>query len=155
MSANLNKYQGIGRLTRDPEMRSVGGENAVCVFGFAVNNRRKNKSGDYEDDPFFIDIEAWNQGNRKLAQFVYDYSHKGDLVYVEGRLKTDRWETQDGEQKQKTKLVLDDIQLLTPRNSGETSVRNGSRPAEKANAPKPEKANAPKPAMSSGSEIPF
>jgi len=65
--ANLNKVMLIGRLTRDPEIRTFATGGKVAAFGFAVNNRRKNAStGQWEDEPVFLDIEAFNRAEGGL-----------------------------------------------------------------------------------------
>ena len=71
--ANLNKVMLIGRLTRDPEVRAFSTGGKVAAFGFAVNTRKKNPStGQWEDEPVFIDMEAFNRGEqgRQLADQV-------------------------------------------------------------------------------------
>ena len=70
--ANLNKVMLIGRLTRDPEVRTFSNGGKVAKFGFAVNNRKKNQqTGQWEDDPVFLDVEAFNRGEfGKLADFL-------------------------------------------------------------------------------------
>src|SRR5437879_9234351 len=78
--ANLNKVMLIGRLTRDPEIRTFATGGKIAKFGFAVNNSRKNSStGQWEDEPVFLDIEASNrfQGGRQLADVVEQHLHKG------------------------------------------------------------------------------
>src|SRR4051795_9539405 len=77
--ANLNKVMLIGRLTRDPEVRTFSNGGKVAKFGFAVNNRRKNQqTGQYEDEPVFLDVDAFNWGDkRKLADLVEQYLRKG------------------------------------------------------------------------------
>ena len=62
--ANLNRVTLIGRLTRDPEVRSFANGGKVAKFGFAVNNRKKNQqSGQWEDEPVFLNCEAFNRGD--------------------------------------------------------------------------------------------
>ena len=80
--ANLNKVMLIGRLTRDPEVRTFANGGKVAKFGFAVNNRKKNQpTGQWEDEPVFLDVEAFNRENgRKLADLVEQYLKKGDQV---------------------------------------------------------------------------
>ena len=77
--ANLNKVMLIGRLTRDPEMRTFANGGKVAKFGFAVNNRKKNQqTGQWEDEPVFLDVEAFNrETGRKLADLVEQYLRKG------------------------------------------------------------------------------
>jgi hypothetical protein len=70
--ANLNKVLLIGRLTRDPEVRTFSNGGKVAHIGFAVNNRKKNtQTGEWEDDPVFLDCEAFNRGETgKLADNI-------------------------------------------------------------------------------------
>lgn len=125
--ANLNKVMLIGRLTRDPEVRTFPNGGKVAAFGFAVNNSRKNpQTGQWEDDPVFLDLEAFNRSGsgRQLADLVEQYMHKGRQVFIEGHLKLDQWTAQDGQKRQKLKVVVDNFQLLDSR--GEASSRSGS-----------------------------
>jgi single-strand DNA-binding protein len=118
--ANLNKVMLIGRLTRDPEVRMFANGGKVAHFGFAVNNRKKNaQTGQWEDEPVFIDAEAFNRGDfGKLADLVEQYLHKGNQAYLEGHLKFDQWTGQDGQKKSKLKVVVDNVQFLEPRQDG-------------------------------------
>jgi single-strand DNA-binding protein len=118
--ANLNKVMLIGRLTRDPECRSFSNGGKVAAFGFAVNNRKKNtQTGQWEDDPVFLDVEAFNRGETgKQADLVEQGLHKGNQVFIEGHLKLDQWTAQDGQKRQKIKIVVDNFQFLEPRGDG-------------------------------------
>jgi single-strand DNA-binding protein len=115
--ANLNKVMLIGRLTRDPEVRVFPNGGKVAAFGFAVNNRRKNsQTGQWEDEPVFLDIEAFNRGEvGKQADLVEQYLHKGRQVFIEGHLKFDQWTGQDGQKRSRLKIVADNFQFLEPR----------------------------------------
>src|SRR5262249_19763493 len=100
--ANLNKVMLIGRLTRDPEVRTFASGGKVAAFGFAVNNRRKNQTtGQWEEDPVFLDLEAFNRGDtgRQLADQIEQYFRKGQQVFIEGHLKLDQWTAQDGQKR--------------------------------------------------------
>ena len=119
--ANLNKVMLIGRLTRDPEVRTFFTGGKVAKFGFAVNNRRKNATtGEWEDEPVFLDIEAFNRGEsgRQLADLVSQYLHKGNQAFVEGHLRLDQWTAQDGQKRSKLKIVMDNVQFLEKRADG-------------------------------------
>jgi single-strand DNA-binding protein len=131
--ANLNKVMLIGRLTRDPEVRTFSNGGKVAMFGFAVNNRKKNQqTGQWEDDPVFLDVEAFNrETGRKLADLVEQYLHKGNQTYLEGHLKLDQWTDKEGQKRQKIKIVLEDMQFLEPRQDG------GNQPARAMNATAP------------------
>ncbi len=119
--ANLNKVMLIGRLTRDPEIRAFSNGGKVAKFGFAVNNRRKNsQTGQWEDEPVFLDVEAFNRGETgKMADLVEQYLHKGNQAFVEGHLKLDQWTAQDGQKRSRLLIVVDNVQFLEPK--GDTS----------------------------------
>src|SRR5215469_16884314 len=119
--ANLNKVMLIGRLTRDPEVRTFANGGKVANIGFAVNNRKKNpQTGQWEDEPVFLDLKAFNrETGRKLADVVEQYLRKGMQVYFEGRLTVEEWEDKNGGGKRKAvKIVVDDFQFLEPRTDG-------------------------------------
>src|SRR4051794_26212930 len=128
--ANLNKVMLIGRLTRDPETRSFQNGGKVAKFGFAVNNRRKNnQSGQWEDEPVFIDCEIFNRGEQgRQADLVEQSLRKGSQVFIEGHLKLDQWTSQDGQKRSRLVLVVDNFQFLEPRSdggSGDGGMRGG------------------------------
>src|SRR5579871_908755 len=133
--ANLNKVMLIGRLTRDPEVRTFGNGGKVAKIGFAVNNRRKNQqTGQWEDEPVFVDIDAFNrETGRKLADLVEQYLRKGHQAYIEGNLVLDQWTDKDGQKRSKLKIVLQDVQFLEPRSSSDGG-EGGSR-APRASSP--------------------
>lgn len=114
--ASFNKVILCGRLTADPETKSVGSGGKLCAFRFAVTNRKKTASG-WQDDPCYIDCEVWNRGESgKLADLVADRCRKGSQILIEGRLHLDQWEDKNGGGKRnKHKLVLDVVQLLDSR----------------------------------------
>jgi single-strand DNA-binding protein len=170
--ANLNKVMLIGRLTRDPEVRMFANGGKVAHFGFAVNNRRKNsQTGQWEDEPCFLDVEAFNRGEfGKTADLVEQYLHKGHQAFIEGHLKLDQWTSQDGQKRSKIKIVLDNVQFLEPRSEGGSGPRGGSAPRRPAatggapmedegggydQAPPPEADLPPPPPGRGDEEIPF
>lgn len=123
--ANVNKIMLIGRLTRDPETRTFGNGGKVASFGFAVNNRKKNQqTGEWEDDPCFVDVKAFNRGEpgqpgRKLADLCEQYLHKGDLAYIEGHLVMEKWQDKTtNENRSKLVVTMDDVQFLQPKTEG-------------------------------------
>ena len=144
--ANLNKVMLIGRLTRDPEIRTFNNGGKVAAFGFAVNNKKKDQtSGQWIDDPVFVDVDAYNRDNgRKLADLVEQYLKKGHQTYLEGSLKLDQWTDKDGQKRSKLKLVLHDLQFLEPKSDGANSSGEGM-----ARAPRPVAA-APQRQLSDG-----
>src|SRR5436305_8840492 len=120
--ADVNKVILIGRLTRDPEMRTFANGGKVAAFGFAVGSRRKNpQTGQWEDgDTMFIDCEAFNRGEfGKLADTIERFLRKGSQAYLEGRLRLDQWEDKNGGGKRsKHKMVVEVMQMLDTRQAG-------------------------------------
>ena len=82
----LNRVQLIGRLGRDPEGKFIPTGKQVTHFSVAVTNRWKSKDGETKEYTEWINIEAWG----RLGEVCKEYLKKGSLVYLEGRLKTDR-----------------------------------------------------------------
>ena len=106
--ANLNKVLLIGRLTRDPESRSIPSGTVVVSFGLAVNrvyNRRD--SGEKVEETCFVDVEAWGRVGETIAR----YMSKGRSIFIEGRLKFDSWE-RDGQRRSKLSVVAENFQFL-------------------------------------------
>jgi len=107
----------IGNLTRDPEMRYTPQGTAVCTFGVATNRSWTLESGEKKEDVEFHNVVAWN----KLAEICANLLKKGRKVYVEGRLATRSWQGQDGTQKQRTEVVINDMVILDKKEAGEGS----------------------------------
>jgi single-strand DNA-binding protein len=104
----LNRVQLIGRLGKDPETRFTPTGKKVAHFSLAVSNRWKTKDGEAKEYTEWFNVEAWG----RLGEVCQQYLHKGSLVYLEGRLKTDRYEDKDGETKYFTKVVALTMQML-------------------------------------------
>ena len=113
--ASLNKVMLIGNLTRDPEMRYTPSGAAVCTFGIATNRYYVASDGQKKEETEFIKIVSWN----KLAELCSQLLKKGRKVYVEGRLQTRSWETPDGQNKQTTEVVIDDMRILDSKRETE------------------------------------
>jgi single-strand DNA-binding protein len=105
--ASLNKVQLIGRLGRDPETRFTPRGTKVTNFSVAVGRRWRDSDGQVQEDTDWFNIVAWG----RLAEICQEYLTKGRLVYIEGRLKTDRYEV-DGETRYSTKVVARNMQML-------------------------------------------
>jgi len=103
----LNRVQLIGRLGKDPEGRFIPTGKQVTHFSLAVTNRWKGKDGETKEYTEWINIEAWG----RLGEVCQEYLKKGSLVYLEGRLKTDKYEDQ-GENKYYSKVVALQMQML-------------------------------------------
>jgi single-strand DNA-binding protein len=129
--ANLNKVMLIGRLTRDPEVRTFSNGGKVAKLGFAVNNRKKNQqTGEWEDEPVFLDVDAFNRETRKLADLAEQYLGRGHQVYIEGHLVLDQWTDTNGQKRSKLKVVAHEFQFLEPKaDGGQGAGSRGSAPA--------------------------
>lgn len=102
----LNRVILIGRLTRDPELRSVGQDIPVTRFSIAVDRPFTNQAGEREAD--FIDCTAW----RKLGETVANHLTKGRLVAVEGRLQIRSYTAEDGSKRRASEVVCDGVRFL-------------------------------------------
>jgi single-strand DNA-binding protein len=103
---NLNRIEVIGNLTRDPELRMTPSNQSVTSFAVATNRRYKDSSGNWVDSPAeFHDVVVWGTLGERCNQVL----HKGERIYVSGRLQTRSWEAPDGQKKYKTEIVADTI----------------------------------------------
>lgn len=117
-SRSLNKVQLIGNLTRDPELRYTPNGTAVCSFGLATNRSwASGDEGERKEETEFHRIVAWN----KLAELCSQLLTKGRKVYIEGRLQTRSWEGPEGEKRQATEIVAEDMMLLDSRRDATTN----------------------------------
>jgi single-strand DNA-binding protein len=119
--ANVNKVILIGRLTNEPESRTFSNGGKMANFRFAANNRRKNQqTGQWEDEPMFIDCKVFNRGEMgKKADLALQYLHKGHQTYLEGHLVFEQWDDKTtGQKRSKHVLYVDEFQFLEPRKDG-------------------------------------
>ena len=103
----LNRVQLMGRLGKDPEGKFTPTGKKVTHFSLAVSNRWKSNTGEMKEYTEWVNIEAWG----RLGEVCQEYLKKGSLVYIEGRLKTDKYEDK-GETKYYTKVVALSMQML-------------------------------------------
>jgi single-strand DNA-binding protein len=106
--ASYNRVVLLGNLTRDPELRYIPSGTAVTEIGLAVNDRRKNANGEWVDETTFVDVTLWG----RTAEIASEYLTKGRPVLIEGRLKLDTWETNDGQKRSKLRVVGERMQML-------------------------------------------
>ncbi len=106
--ASFNKVILMGNLTRDPDVRTTGTSGMKVVrLGVAINERRKDRTGQILDYPVFVDVDAWD----RLAELCGQHLTKGSPILVEGRLQMDQWE-RDGVRHQKLKVRASTIKFL-------------------------------------------
>ena len=115
----INKATITGNITRDPELRQTQGGTSVITIGVAVNDRRKNQqTGEWEDYPNFIDCTIF--GNR--ATGVAPHLEKGMKVAIEGKLNQSRWQAEDGTNRSKIEIIVDEIEFMS-RQQGQTASK--------------------------------
>lgn len=106
---DLNKVMIIGRLTRDPEMRTTPQGVSVCQMGVATSFVYTNQAtGQKVEQTEFHNVVLW----RKLGEIAGQYLKKGRRVYIEGRLQTRSWDGQDGQKRYRTEIVADNMIML-------------------------------------------
>lgn len=115
----LNRVVLTGRLTRDPELRYTGSGTAVCSFSVAVDRQFRNQNGDRDAD--FINCVIW----RKSAENFANFTHKGSLVGIDGRLSTRNYENNQGQRVYVTEVTVENFALLEPRSSNQGSNNQG------------------------------
>ncbi|MDO8487937.1 MAG: single-stranded DNA-binding protein [bacterium] len=128
---SLNKVQLIGNMTRDPEMRYTPQGTAVCTFGLATNRTWVTDQGEKKEETEFHRIVAWN----KLAELCSQLLFKGRRIYIEGRLQTRQWTGQDGQSRQATEIVIEDMIILDSKRQGEEPAPYDATGAPAVEAP--------------------
>jgi single-strand DNA-binding protein len=123
---SLNRIQLIGRLGKDPESRFMPSGKNVAHFSLAVSERWKTADGESKENTEWVNVEAWN----RLGEICQQYLHKGSLIYLEGRLKTDKYEDKGGETKYYTKVVAVSMQMLDRKPGDEPVATVEEAPAE-------------------------
>jgi single-strand DNA-binding protein len=153
--ANYNRVILVGRLTRDPQLRYIPSGTAVSDVGLAVTDRYKNSSGEWAEETTFVDVTLW----ARTAEVASEYLSKGSPILIEGRLKLDTWETNEGQKRSKLRVVCERMQMLGGRGGGGQPPRRDSEYSQAAPSPEEYDASppgpAPGPAPGGGDEIPF
>ncbi len=121
----LNRVQLIGRLGRDPESKFTPTGKKVTHFSLAVSNHWKDKNGETKESTEWVNIEAWG----RLGEVCQEYLKKGSLIYLEGRLKTDKYEDK-GETRYFTKVVAQTLQFLDKRSAEDPMMSVEEDPGE-------------------------
>lgn len=126
--ASVNKAILIGNLGKDPEPRYMPNGDAVCNFSIATSEQWTDKqSGEKKEATEWHNIVAF----RKLGEICAKYLTKGSSVYVEGRIKTEKWQDKEGNDRYTTKIYADNMRMLSGKRDGEQSApRSESAPAQ-------------------------
>jgi single-strand DNA-binding protein len=124
--ASYNRVIMMGNLTRDPEHKQLASGQAVCRFGLASNRQFKNRqTGSMVQEVCFIDVDVWGP----QAEHCKQYLQKGRAVLVEGRIKLDSWQDNDGTKRSKHTIVADRVTFLggaSQTDEVESEVAQGS-----------------------------
>lgn len=118
---NLNKVFLMGNLTRDPEMRYTPSNTAVVDFGLAVNRTWRNQQGEQQEETTFVDCTAF----ARTAEVINQYLQKGRPLFIEGRLRLERWQAQDGTNRSKLSVVVDRFEFLDSRRDSDNGGGGG------------------------------
>jgi len=112
--ASFNKVILMGNMTRDPQLKYLPNNTAVCEFGLAVNHKWRDRDGNQREDVCFVDLSAFG----RQGEVINQYMSKGKPILIEGRLKYDTWTGQDGQKRSRHNIVVDNFQFVGSRDSG-------------------------------------
>ncbi len=120
---SFNKVILMGNFTRDPELRFLPNNTAVCDMGLAVNDRFQNKAtGQWEDRPNFVDCTAFGRTAENISKFFA----KGRPIFIEGKLRFEQWEDRtSGQKRSKLKVVVDTWQFVDSKDSAGAGSNEG------------------------------
>jgi single-strand DNA-binding protein len=118
MAANINRVVLVGNLTRDPELRHTPGGTPVCSLRVAVNDRKRDESGNWVDAPNYFSISVFGNQAENCAQYL----SKGRPVGIDGKLRWREWQQQDGSKREAVEVVADSVQFLGGRGDGESGA---------------------------------
>ena len=120
--AGVNKVILLGNLGKDPEVRYLDNGVAVANFSIATTENYKNKSGERVSQTEWHNIVVW----RGLAEVAEKYLKKGASVYIEGKIKTRKWEDKEGNTRYNTEILADNMTMLGSKKSQEDSISSAS-----------------------------
>jgi single-strand DNA-binding protein len=142
--ASFNKITIVGYLGRDPEIRYTADGTPVCSFTVATTERKKDKSGDFQDHTTWFRITAW----RRLAEIANQYLSKGKQVYIEGKLSQTEYQDRDGNTRTALEVQCSDLQFI--------GARGDESPAHREEKPTTRDSAQPEmPSNISDDDIPF
>jgi len=113
----VNKVILVGRLGKDPEVRSTPSGQTVAEFSLATDEKYTDKSGNKVERTEWHNIQAWG----RLGEICGQYLRKGKLVYIEGRIQTDSWDDKEtGQKRYKTRVTANEMKMLGGKGDGES-----------------------------------
>jgi single-strand DNA-binding protein len=122
--ANFNKVLLMGNLTRDPQLRYLASQQAVCDFGLAINRKWKASDGQMKEEVCFVDCTAWGRQAENLSKYV----SKGRPLFVEGRLTFQTWDGKDGQKRSKLLVTVENFQFIDSKGGGAPGGSGGAGP---------------------------
>lgn len=125
---SFNKIILVGNLGKDPELRYTPQGDAVCSFSVATNERKKDKSGEFQDVTTWFKVTLW----RRLAENAAKYLAKGQPVYIEGRLQVEEWTDRDNNNRYSLAVQASDMHFIGSRADGGGGGDYSSHPDEEA-----------------------
>jgi single-strand DNA-binding protein len=131
---SFNKITLVGNLGRDPELRYTPQGTPVCSFSLATNERRKDKTGEMQDQTTWFRVTLWG----RQAETASQYLTKGRPVYIEGRLRVEEWTDRDGKPRHTLEVHATDMQFIGGGRSEEPPAERSSvspAPSEQASEP--------------------
>jgi single-strand DNA-binding protein len=128
--ASFNRVILMGNLTRDPELRNLpNSDTQVCDFSLAVNRKWRDANGNEQEEVLFIDCAAFG----RTAQTIGENLTKGRPIHIEGRLKFEQWEQEDGQRRSKIRVVVEQFRFVDAKpGSGKAGT---SKPAGRNTTP--------------------
>ena len=147
---SINKVILIGNLGSDPEVKYLDGDRAVANFSLATNESYNDKHGNRVTQTEWHRIEMWDS----LAKVAEKYLTKGRQVYIEGKIKTDKWTDQNGVDKYTTRIRANVLQMLGNREDRPDNTKQPTATAEPQNQPVQEP-KAPNPEPEGLDDLPF
>jgi len=130
--ASYNKVLLMGNLTRDPELRFTASNQPVVQVGLAMNRHYTSAAGEKKEETTFVDCEGWG----RTAELINQYFSKGRPIFIEGRIKLDQWEDQQGQKRSRHKIVIESFQFVDSK-GGDSDSGARSAPGSSSSAPRP------------------
>jgi len=130
---SVNKAILVGRLGRDPEVRTTASGNTVCNIRLATSERRKNRDGDWEDHTEWHSVTVFG----KTAETAGRFLKKGRQVYIEGRIQTRKWQDKEGRDRYSTEVVGNVLRFLGSKSDSESSGGQSGGYSSPSPSPKP------------------
>jgi single-strand DNA-binding protein len=122
----VNKHIGIGNLGRDPELRFMADGKAVTNFSYAITEKYKDKTGNQQEVTEWVTVATFG----RLAEIAGEYLKKGSKVYVEGKMKTEKYTDKQGVEKYTTKIICEKLDILSSKSdTPQSAVKPAAAPA--------------------------